>query len=297
MSPRSGGEADKLGNYYEKLWVVWHLLEVIAGNADSITIEPLGELGEGAEFVLYRGNEQHLHQVKRQIGNSNEWSLGDLRAKGVLRHAADHTSKGRKFWFVSTVPARVLDELAGRALRSADLTSFTADLESNKDLTKAFSSLAADPAFGSPSAAWQALTLIQVKWPDETLIRSHNAMLAEVHLAGLPPDAAVLALGEIADTSISQSLDINALDRKLAEHGLRRTKDTRRQTATAEITSARETWMAGVEAELFEPVIPRSVAGSIVGAIDGGRDVVFAVGSAGGGKSAVLHQAVTSLLE
>src|SRR3712207_7201622 len=31
VSPRPGGEADKLGNHYEGAWTVLHILEVLAG--------------------------------------------------------------------------------------------------------------------------------------------------------------------------------------------------------------------------------------------------------------------------
>lgn len=296
MSPRSGGESDKLGNYYEGQWIIWQMLEVIAGRAESITIEELGELGDGAEFVLRSGGKELLHQLKRQIGDANEWTLGALRAKGVLKHAAHHTSRGRVFCFVSLVPARTLDELAGRALRSSDAVSFAADLTSSRTLTNAFANLASDSDFGSETAAWQALRRIEVSWPDERLIRSHCMTLAEVYLEGLPPSPMTLVLGEIAATSIGQVLNITTLDQKLAEHRLRRTKDDRQPTAANEINEMLATWNAGVRAELFQPSIPRSAAQAIAAATEN-HDcrIVFATGVAGSGKSAVLQQAIQHL--
>ncbi len=230
VSPRSGGESDKLGNYYEGLWIIWQMLEVVAGRVDSITVEAVGELGDGVEFILRSEGVVESHQVKRQIRNANDWTLGTLRAKGVLRHAARHTRQGRKFCFASMVPARILDELTGRARRSADIASFVADLGSNKELRDGFVSLCEDPDFGSQSAAWQALQRIQVYWPDERIIRAHNAMLAETLLEGLPPGPTTLVLGEIALTNLGRELDLAALDEQLAVHGIRRIKEARQAT-------------------------------------------------------------------
>lgn len=84
MSPRPGGEADKLGNHYEGAWTVLHILEVLAGTAESVTVEELGEIGKGAEFTLRRKTTSEVHQVKRQRGSANYWKLGDLHAEGVL---------------------------------------------------------------------------------------------------------------------------------------------------------------------------------------------------------------------
>ena len=297
MSPRSGGESDKLGNYYEGLWIVWQMLEVIAGRADSITVEAVGELGDGAEFVLRFGERFELHQLKRQIRNANDWTLGALREKGVLRHAAQHAGQGREFCFVSMVPARTLDELAGRARRSTDVASFTEDLTSNRELRDAFTSLCDDPDFGaSRLAVWQVLRRIQVYWTDERLIRTHNAMLAEVFLEGLPPDPTALVLGDIAITNLGRELDLAALDEQLAARGVRRVKGARQAAARDGVNSMLATWTAGVEVELFEPAIPRAVSKSIVDTLgQGDCRIVFAVGSAGSGKSAVLHQVVARL--
>ncbi len=48
--PLPGGPADKSGNSYEGRWTVNSMVEIIAGRALSIRIEPLGPEGEGIEF-------------------------------------------------------------------------------------------------------------------------------------------------------------------------------------------------------------------------------------------------------
>jgi hypothetical protein len=108
VSPRPGGEAEKLGNHYEGAWIAWQLLEVLAGRAQSVTIEELGEIGEGVEFTLRRLHVTEVHQVKRQRGSANYWHLGDLRSEGVLEAAHRHVADGREFHFVSIIPAQEL---------------------------------------------------------------------------------------------------------------------------------------------------------------------------------------------
>ncbi|WP_322752175.1 MULTISPECIES: hypothetical protein [unclassified Frankia] len=71
MSPRSGGEADKFGNRYEGAWTVRHLLFVLAGKAESVTVEDFGDLAQGVEFTYRRHDATEVHQLKRQDGRAN----------------------------------------------------------------------------------------------------------------------------------------------------------------------------------------------------------------------------------
>ena len=86
MSPRRGGEADKIGNRYEGAWTVARLLEVLAGQVEWVRLEPLGDLGRGVEFILRRhGGAAEAHQVKRQTGNANEWNVGNLTRQDICK--------------------------------------------------------------------------------------------------------------------------------------------------------------------------------------------------------------------
>jgi len=55
MSIEPGGRADKLGNKYEKLWVVKQILRVLLGEAKSVLWEGLGKDKEGID--VYRNGE------------------------------------------------------------------------------------------------------------------------------------------------------------------------------------------------------------------------------------------------
>ncbi|TDC59077.1 hypothetical protein E1258_19210 [Micromonospora sp. KC207] len=189
MSPRPGGEADKLGNHYEGAWIVLHILEVLAGTAESVTVEELGEIGKGAEFTLRRRTTSEVHQVKRQRGSANYWKLGDLHAKGVLKAAGSHVAAGRQFHFVSTIPAQELQDLAERARHSPDVQTFVDDLRS--EAKQRFNYLSST-VYGSVHTAWETLRGIWGDWSSERLIRNQNAALAGMLLTGTPAPAAAI---------------------------------------------------------------------------------------------------------
>ncbi len=138
MSPRSGGEAAKFGERYEGRWTTRQLLYILLGDVDSVTVEDVGEISLGAEFTIRRGDEIEINQVKRQIGDANEWELHVLKANGVLAAAQHHVSGGRQFWFVSTIPAAVLNRLADAARRSPDLQSFVEHMLTSQPLRTGF---------------------------------------------------------------------------------------------------------------------------------------------------------------
>jgi len=52
MSPRRGGESDKFGARYEGRWIAQQLLYVLRSEIDSMTVEDVGEIGEGVEFTV-----------------------------------------------------------------------------------------------------------------------------------------------------------------------------------------------------------------------------------------------------
>src|ERR1700730_3894602 len=116
--PLPGGPADKFGNSYEGLWTVNSMVEIIAGRALSIRIEPLGPEGEGVEFWLQRrADKREYHQVKRQHSGDGRWTLPVLNGKRVLAHFRTKLCEdgAASCVFVSMHAAYQLDELADRA--------------------------------------------------------------------------------------------------------------------------------------------------------------------------------------
>ena len=111
-------------------------------------------------------------------------------------------------------------------------------------------------------------------------------MALEVEAAGL---------GDLIMDNLAVRLDANAIESRLGEYGLRRAQLVGSRTIIQAIETASGNWKRSVEWELLRPTIPRSEATDIVDRLKGEDRLLFAVGAAGGGKSAVLHQAVSQL--
>ncbi|MGA5358395.1 hypothetical protein [Streptomyces purpurascens] len=295
MAPRPGGETDKFGNHYEGAWTIRHALYVLLGSGTSLRVEPAGPLGEGVEFVYRHDHGTEVHQVKRQNRNANSWNVASLRDKGVWESLRSHVEAGRMFHFVSVLPARALDELADRARRSDDPASFEADWLTD-ELRGPFHALAAADIYGSTVTAWRMLRGLRVEWHDERDLTHLNAVLAEQVLAGAPGRLAALALGQLLLDHLGTTLDAAALITRLAPYGLRRAGRADAVAVSDAVRGATRRWAASVARELLRPAIPRAEAVRLVA--EAGQDtrrLVLLTGTAGGGKSAVLHQAFIAL--
>src|SRR5258708_11586623 len=154
--PRPGGETDKLGNRYELAWAIRHALYCIHDDRRSITLEDIDrKLNEGSEFTYVSGVTE-VHQLKRQEGNSNFWSVKALAQLKIFAAAAKHVADGRNYYFVSLIPCGPLRELADRVRQSADLASFTQSWLT-AELRPVFDQLSAEEILGSPQQAWETL--------------------------------------------------------------------------------------------------------------------------------------------
>ena len=73
--PRPGGEADKLGNRYEGLWVVDAALDLIDGEYVDLLVEAIGDEAAGVEFLgTTSSGTREYHSIKRQQAG---WQLDD----------------------------------------------------------------------------------------------------------------------------------------------------------------------------------------------------------------------------
>jgi hypothetical protein len=291
VTPRAGGEADKFGGRYEGAWTVRMLLEIIAARATSIQVERPGEEGWGAEFLLRREAVTEAHQVKRQPGNLSSWTINRLNAEGVLAAAAAHIASGEEFHFVSTVPARLMDELSDRARRSDDFRAFVnTDLKGN-ELSNAFQQLLG--VWGEPEQAWRLLRGLFVHWPDERELRASNAALAGALLTGASGEAMASSLGDLTEHRLGLTLGLDDIVAGLGAYEIALKGEDGISAATTEVVSATERWLASVEPELLQPVLLRRESADISAAFDSGARVVFAIGDAGRGKTGVMHEIAT----
>ncbi|MGW0977462.1 hypothetical protein [Streptomyces griseus] len=270
---------------------------VLLGRGASITLEPSSPSGDGVEFSYHQDGATQVHQVKRQNCNANSWNVASLRDKGVWNVLRSHVDAGRAFHFVSAVPARTVEELSDRARRSDTFADFETKWLTD-GLQGPFDALAAADIYGSAATAWRMLRGLWVEWPSERDIVHINAVLAEQVLAGAPGRLAALGLGDLLLNSLGTTLDASAMDARLGEYGLRRVSRVDVDEVSGAVSEVTRRWAASVERELIRPTIPREAADQLVEqARSDAQQVIVLTGAAGGGKSAVLRQALEALTE
>lgn len=143
--PRTGGEADKLGNRFEGIWMVDSLIDVFAGDARAVTPEPLGKEALGIEFIKETNEgRREFHSAKRQtdastwtfykltrLGENGRSILGDLFGK--LAAADLHDVR-----FVSATSAQDLSELTELARKVVDAPGLKKQLDERAPLKEGF---------------------------------------------------------------------------------------------------------------------------------------------------------------
>ena len=123
--PLPGGSSDKYGNRFEGKWTVYCIAQVMAEEADSIRLEPVGADGDGAEFILRIGPVVEYHQVKRQHARLGDWTIAELAGKGVLHHAFIKTrDPSGRYIFISTTHCAILEKIVDDAKRAESLSEF-----------------------------------------------------------------------------------------------------------------------------------------------------------------------------
>jgi hypothetical protein len=292
---RAGGEADKFGNSYEGAWTIFCMLLVLAGRAQAITVEDVGDLGEGSEFTLtslHHGDE--AHQVKRRQGTANGWTPHRLNNEGVLQAARKHVEQGRQFHFVSMIPAPKVDGLARDARRSASVEAFLADWL-KADLKTEFTYLSGD-IYGSDQVAWQTLCGIWTHCQDEDALRRMIGALAGLLIAGAPAMPAALSLGDLAIQNLGVRLTAVVIEKGLAEYALSRAQLIGNPAVAQSVDAVLASWKASVERDLLKPAITRDESGQLSATLrSNGTQVTIVVGAAGAGKSGVLRQSAQEL--
>ncbi|MFI7591806.1 hypothetical protein [Micromonospora sp. NPDC049359] len=236
MSPRRGGEADKFGNRYEGAWTVRHLLHVLGGSGESLTVEDSGDLARSVEFTYQRTGAVEVHQVKRQNGVANGWTVRSLLGIGIWDAARHHVGAGREFHMVSTVPARVAQELCDNARSVSDVRSFVDHWLPNQDLEEAFSVLASMEVLGTDEQAWRVLRGTWIECHGEQDVAEFNGLLAGQLLDGATGALAAVGLGDLVVHHLGRELNAPVIEERLPKYGLRRAP-TRRK-----VTVERRTW-------------------------------------------------------
>lgn len=283
-----------MGNKYELAWAIRHALYCIRDVRRSITTEEVDpELAEGAEFTYGTSTAIEVHQLKRQNGNANSWTIKALAGLTIFKAAASHVAAGRQYHFVSLAPCRPLQELSERARQSADLRAYT-QFELTKELSPFFDELSAPEVLGSAQAAWTTLRGMWFSAQDEHDVIRMNSMLAECTLGGTTGHLAALAIGDVLLASLGKKLTRTELLALLAEQGIEPLAAGSHQTAHEQVGTVTDSWRDTIQRELLQPTIERSEVSDLVAGLGTDR-LALVTGAAGGGKSAVLGQTVAFL--
>ncbi len=225
MASESGGRADKLGNEFERLWAVRHLVELIAGRAAAVNVECLGDDERGTEFwVTWLDGTREAHQCKRENAAEGRWSVAALEAKRVISYAKFHLDRDPtfRFAFVSGDKAPHLSDLCERAAMCESASDFrTHSVSTSRDLLKEFRTLCsyiqADPE--EPSGMTRALDFLRRFRPlseDKLTLRGKVEDLAGAWLTG-DPVLAVAALKDLVDKSIGLTLRADGVVKALPD--------------------------------------------------------------------------------
>ena len=294
MSPRPGGESDKLGNKFELAWAIYHALRCVLDDRCALTVEDNdAEVGQGSEFTYDTGHFIEVPQVKRQNGNSNGWTVRELADRKIFEVAAGHVVAGRHYHFVSLTPCRPLQELSERARKSEDLADFINHWLTG-DLSAYFDQVSAVEVLASPQAAWDTLRGMWFSVIDEYHLICTNSMLAKCNFSGTDGRLISLAVGDVLLDNLGKRLTRTKLLDLLAERDITPLASGAYQSAREQVRGITRSWRESIQRELFQPPIERAEADQLVRALGPGQ-IGLITGTAGGGKSSVLEQAVASL--
>lgn len=295
--PLPGGPADKFGNRYELWWTVSQLVRMLHGQAESIRIEDPGVTK--AEFVISSGGQREFHQAKLSHPDG-KWSLASLAASDVKVLQAMLTElagNDAKFLFVSSSDAGDLRELAERARHAESVHEFETQFLAAKERKASFDKLRNywnNPAI---TGAYDVLRRIEMRTLDErSLEEKVNWGLRGLFLTD--PDSVCAELRRIAEDSIHQTINREALIARLAERGLRLRRLARLDAAPALVNEVTDRYLADARKKLIrKSLIPRAATRTLLSQIDDtAYDGDFVLtGKAGSGKSASAVELIEAL--
>ena len=296
MSPRRGGEADKLGNRYEAAWTVMHLLFVLQGRGRSLLVEDTGDLAHGSEFTYRDADSIQVHQLKRQNGLINNWTVTSLKSLGVWTAARVHVHAGRQYHFASTIPARTIEELADRSRQADSLEQYINEwISANERLPPVFDELASAGTLEDSRTAYDVLRGTYIRVYGEREINHMNDVLAEAVLEGGSGKAIAASLSAILSGSIGVVLTRDGALTQLREYGVALATASALPRLLEQVDGVTQSWLDTVQRQLIRPVLARPEADDLSSLILDEEQFTLVTGEAGGGKSAVLQQVVSKL--
>ncbi len=305
-----GGTAAKVSDRYEVAWTVNSLLDVIAGDIEELHLEQQMEEGLGVEFcrVLSSGLREY-HSVKRQApGSSGVWTAVQLArpspitGRSILGDLFSHLEQSRdtQVVFASQDGTRHMREIAERARTGSSPTEFRRLL--SKDHQETIDNRIPVLFRDWADAYWKLDRCYFTTVGHDDLVRfvEHRipALVQRIDGSAANPVEVRQLLSEFAWSRLAQTVTLDDVLQELGERGfseqplgantrVRRIIEDRNQAGTRRIESA---LINGAS-------IPRRQATEIFQELMTGHQSLLLTGSAGDGKTCIVAQVTTKLLE
>jgi hypothetical protein len=215
-----GGGAAKVSDIYENAWTLYSMLDLLAGRAAAIKLEPPGSAGHGFEFFLRRPSGEEWHQVKYQH-KKGKWTLPELADEDVLRRFKDKLNGDRtaSCRFISSHSTYPLSKLCAHAAKSRNLPAFKKLYLSSKELEKAFSDLCDKHWQLSERTVWDWLRQrVYVRLVDDEFLEQTLEERLATYVSGTPNDA-FIALETIKRRTLYEQLEAQELREQLTAEG------------------------------------------------------------------------------
>ena len=277
------------GSAHADVWAVQLALRVLSREIDEFTWSGRGPVDM---FVLRRGDHTEAHHLLRRCDPSGVWTVPALRESGVLAILAQDALSGRQSRIVVTSPLVWLGGIAGRAGACEDVQEFLGGLAG--DGRRGFDQIAAHPEIGSVDVAWRVLRSLRVDVVDEQDLRRLGAARVEQLLTGDSGAAMVGVLRELLAETRGRRLDFRVLVDLLSGRSLLPVDSRTRDVTAGRIGGLTDDWSATQPSHPGVPAIGRGTVHSLSEALAGSRRLVLLTGSAGAGKSWVLHEVVSA---
>lgn len=297
--PFPGGIAGKLGDRFEAKWAVKKLFEVILGHADALKFEFVDPDNHGVEFWLSKKGHKEWYQAKRQntLGN---WTIRRLEDEGVLATALAKlsTTPDDKFFFLSTIPATQLAQLAQRATLAENGSD--AFLSSLTDADRADHLPALNRSWNaSNEQTWHYLSRLEILCEPETDL-DINLRMVGGQLFRDTYETFFPLLREYLENNFSRELTTEIVHRELIEGKILYPRAPLDPTLRERIVSANQSYLNS-----YTPfgaggsTIPRQEAQETLALLEAedGPSVILLTGNAGTGKSGVVRQILSCLDE
>lgn len=306
--PRSGGEADKLGNHFEAVWTVNAVLDVLDGTSSAIMLEPPRNLAIGVEFYVQRADgSREFHSVKRQK-QGGDWSIADLcradtaTGRSVLGDLFDKVSLDGSVntCFVSSTGANEIRELSERARNAGDVAEYRRAL--SPTLQARFDKHVLPVCANDQSRALAFLqTLEVILHSHQHLVRSVErriaSMLYRVDGSALSPGDVRRGLSEFLLDRLATRLSRKQFREHLRGRGIGSRDWKTDPTIIDTVGKINDRYVAMTATELINGVyIVREIVDEIIGGLhDRNQRGALVVAPGGFGKSCVIAQCIERL--